>query len=264
MPRFCTQCGAQNRDDAKFCKGCGVPLPPLPNEQAAPPPEVAAWSEAERRSQAAPAGESQGAPESVPGGKAFVYGGIASGVIALLVIGVGGLWWSSQQHESEPIQAGASAPETVSPPASTAAPVASAAQAAGKPAEELPQPAALQRPPPEAGNAKQAQPQTFAPQPAPARPAPPPHAQQSPQFAPPPAPSPTPAAVPAPAGPSRVGRVEALREALSACQHKGNFFTQQLCIQEVRWRYCGAPLDPNPLWGKIPECPNSAQQNNNP
>ncbi len=261
MPRFCTQCGAQNRDDAKFCKGCGVPLPPLPNEQAAPPPEVAARSEAERRSQAAPAGESQGAPESVPGGKAFVYGGIASGVIALLVIGVGGLWWSSQQHESEPIQAGASAPETVSSPASKAASAASATQATEKAAQERPQAATVQRPGPEAGNGKQALPQTFAHQPAPARP---PHAQQSPQFAPPPAPSPTPATVPAPVAPGPGGRVEALREALSACQHKGNFFTQQLCIQEVRWTYCGAPLDPNPLWGKIPECPSSAQQNNNP
>jgi hypothetical protein len=60
------------------------------------------------------------------------------------------------------------------------------------------------------------------------------------------------------------GRVEVLREALAACQSKGNFFTRQLCIQEVRWKYCGAPLAPNPLWGKIPECPNSAQQQNSP
>ena len=59
-----------------------------------------------------------------------------------------------------------------------------------------------------------------------------------------------------------MGRVEALRAALAACQTKGNFFTQQLCIQETRWKYCGAPLSPDPLWGKIAECPNSSQHNN--
>ncbi|MCE1163696.1 MAG: zinc-ribbon domain-containing protein, partial [Thiomonas sp.] len=26
MPRFCTQCGAQNKEEAKFCRQCGAPL----------------------------------------------------------------------------------------------------------------------------------------------------------------------------------------------------------------------------------------------
>ena len=60
------------------------------------------------------------------------------------------------------------------------------------------------------------------------------------------------------------GRVDALRGAIAACQTKGNFFTQELCIQRVRWKYCGAPLDPDPLWGKTPECPNSQQHRISP
>ena len=59
-------------------------------------------------------------------------------------------------------------------------------------------------------------------------------------------------------------RVEALRAALAACKDKGNFFSQQLCIQEMRWKYSGAPLSADPLWGKVAECPNSTQQSNNP
>ena len=60
------------------------------------------------------------------------------------------------------------------------------------------------------------------------------------------------------------GRVEALREALSGCQSKSNFFSRELCIQRVRWKYCGAPLAPDPLWGKTPECPNSQQHRISP
>ena len=56
----------------------------------------------------------------------------------------------------------------------------------------------------------------------------------------------------------------AIAAGLAACGSKGNFFTQQLCIQETRWKYCGAPLSPDPLWGKIPECPNSSSEQNNP
>ena len=29
MPRFCTRCGQQNTDDARFCHACGAPLQPL-------------------------------------------------------------------------------------------------------------------------------------------------------------------------------------------------------------------------------------------
>ena len=64
--------------------------------------------------------------------------------------------------------------------------------------------------------------------------------------------------------PALQGRVEALHEATAACQTKGNFFSQELCIQRVRWKYCGAPLEPDPLWGKTPECPDSQQRRINP
>ncbi len=60
------------------------------------------------------------------------------------------------------------------------------------------------------------------------------------------------------------GRVEALRKAVAACQTKANFFMQEWCIQRVRWKYCGAPLEPDPLWGKTPECPNSQHHRINP
>jgi hypothetical protein len=55
---FCTQCGSQNRDGARFCVGCGAPLPapvaapapqqapPSPWAQQAPPPQQA-WQPAE-------------------------------------------------------------------------------------------------------------------------------------------------------------------------------------------------------------------------
>ncbi len=37
MSKFCTRCGAENTDDASFCKTCGAPLEPA--TQAAPPPQ---------------------------------------------------------------------------------------------------------------------------------------------------------------------------------------------------------------------------------
>ncbi|MGC8703246.1 MAG: zinc ribbon domain-containing protein [Thiomonas sp.] len=52
MPRFCTQCGAKNADDARFCEQCGAPLrpsgvqpaPPAAPVQAAPQPAPASRS----------------------------------------------------------------------------------------------------------------------------------------------------------------------------------------------------------------------------
>lgn len=103
-----------------------------------------------------------------------------------------------------------------------------------------------------------------APAPQPVQPAPQPVPQPAPQPVAPAAPAPEPAAPPPqaaePAHPKPQGRVEALRQALAECKASGNFFTEQICVQKVRWKYCGLPLDPNPLWGKIPECPSSAQQ----
>ncbi len=69
---------------------------------------------------------------------------------------------------------------------------------------------------------------------------------------------------PSPLAQGLQARVDALRNGLSACQTKSNFFVQQLCIQRVRWKYCGAPLSPNPLWGRTPECPDSKQNRANP
>lgn len=51
MPRFCTQCGAKNADDARFCEQCGAPLRPAaapPASPAAPPPIAPQPATAER------------------------------------------------------------------------------------------------------------------------------------------------------------------------------------------------------------------------
>lgn len=59
-------------------------------------------------------------------------------------------------------------------------------------------------------------------------------------------------------------RVIALRKALAACEHKGNYFSREACKDKARWKYCGAPFSRDPLWGKVPECPNSTPQNATP
>lgn len=38
MPRFCSQCGAQNRDDARFCTRCATPFTGAFGHQPAGPP----------------------------------------------------------------------------------------------------------------------------------------------------------------------------------------------------------------------------------
>ncbi|OIQ90550.1 hypothetical protein GALL_275680 [mine drainage metagenome] len=66
------------------------------------------------------------------------------------------------------------------------------------------------------------------------------------------------------AGSTQATAVQALRQALAACQGKDNFFTRQLCIQEARWKYCGGPSGAEPLWGKISECPSATAQHASP
>ncbi|OZB76182.1 MAG: hypothetical protein B7X36_04480, partial [Thiomonas sp. 14-64-326] len=246
--------------------------------RAAPPPRSSASPDQSPRS-----GLGQGAQQPVKGSNAFLIGGIATGVIALLLIGGGGLWWSMQHPQKDKTGASVGASEAAfaasAPAQPTAASASRAAAAAPAPAPQAvpttptvasappvvaPKPEPVVRKPSPATPAptvpqRQAQPETFAPVAAPARPAAPAPAPQPTQ-----APAPVAEPVPHAAPPKPTGRVEALRAALAACQTKGNFFTQQICIQETRWKYCGAPLSPDPLWGKIPECPNSSSEQNNP
>ena len=373
MPRFCTQCGAPNDDEAKFCRQCGATLsasakPPSTPESAVVVPsdesrllaereaqatadaaqqqreqleeaqrlreqqeqqereaaerlaEQRAHEERERREQerlAATArledeirARAQAARISPPprkddatgqaplpnespasgplkaqpvkGSNAFLIGGIATVVIAFLLIGGGGLWWSMHQSrlaESNAAVAASSpavapsAPDSSAPtrPAHAASVVAPRPETAPapKPVEAAPpvQPkapaptSATRQPvaeaPPAHSRPRQAQPETFAPAKPIARPQP----AQQPAVQPPQAVAPQ---AEAPTPPKPQGRIEALRAGLAACETKGNFFSKQLCIQETRWKYCGAPLSSDPLWGKIPECPNSGQQQNNP
>ena len=106
-----------------------------------------------------------------------------------------------------------------------------------------------------------AQPQTFAPvHPAQIK-APPQSQTPSPDHQPAPARAQAPATV---AGSTQATAVQVLRQALAACQGKDNFFTRQLCIQEARWKYCSGASGVEPLWGKIPECPNATQQHASP
>lgn len=252
------------------------------NRAVAPPAAAQAYP-AEAPQQSAGAA----APTVVKGSQAFVLGGIATGVIALLLIGGGGLWWSLRHPAPgrAAAVAGASAPPSASSPVAVAsAPVgktavAASAGVAAKPAAgQSAAPAAAPVSPPAAqaaaAPARPEQPQEVtrhASSPAAkprgtSHPAAPVQRQAqtlTPAPQPPAAPAPVePAAqAVAPAEPKPPGRVEALRQALAACGHKGNFFTQQLCIQEARWTYCGAPLSPDPLWGKVAECPSAAQQN---
>lgn len=431
MSRFCTQCGAENKEDAKFCRQCGAQLArrerpqpervadpgtpqpsgpvadllagqavattPFPSAQTSvargasgsdaaagtsqtqalggaavapahpvqdtpnaatqagdpphpaaptgpqlPPDTAAAPQETERaqreqalRAAAAPrdaqiqprARAAESPPSSQPprpaalpaaqpkskGINAALVGGIAVAVIALLLIGGGGLWWARQRvPQAQPgaaaapgsmaSAAAASANAAPARPASPAA-VASAAQPAPQPTASPAPPAPQQTPSaprsepaaaqPQRGEPRQhvtphpaakSQPETFkpvtprveqvkpkpAPAPQPLGVAPPSQAtprpeQAAPEAAPAPAQTPTSAPQSAPVAAAQpLGRVQALRAGLEACERKGNFFTKQLCIQETRWKYCGAPLSPDPLWGKVPECPNSAQQHNSP
>ncbi|WP_298288148.1 zinc ribbon domain-containing protein [Thiomonas sp.] len=354
MSRYCTRCGAQNSDTARFCTACGVPMPPSP---AADPPaaqpgtsqpqgrpavadvpmasavqqvqtaahddEPPLWPPAQQDGAVAAAGpveqaEQQrgvpvdrpdggaaaavsrdapsraggmpspgaAAPVAVKGSQAFLLGGIATGVIALLLIGGGGLWWSMRHPP-----AGRSAAVASAPTPSASQPVAPASAPAGKPAAAASAGVAARtaggpsapaaetpvRPPVAQTAAVPARPEPpqeatrHAPSPA-AKPrgtshpaAPAQRQEQALPTAPQPSPAPAPVEPAAqdapPVEPRPPGRVEALRQALAACRHKGNFFTQQLCIQEARWTYCGAPLSPDPLWGKVAECPSAAQQN---
>ena len=215
---------------------------------ATPPAALPAWASGETK---------------VKGSNAFLLGGIATGVIALLLVGGGGLWWSMQHPPQQHTSAG---PAVAASAASAAAGAASAPPtspavppAATRPVEESARPKPSH---PAAGTVRAERPsarteppggaQTFAPVAAPVQSAVSAQTRQ-PQRS---------AAPPAPVAPGAEGRVETLRAALAACSAKGNFFTRQLCVQETRWKYCGAPLSPDPLWGKIPECPDSAQQNN--
>ena len=406
MPRFCTQCGAQNKEEAKFCRQCGAPLtatdqPPKPPPASEGPADFAqdaaaqdAEGEAQRQAQleaqmrraeelrqseaeqarklaeqeaaareaaaAAQRLQAQQAREAhetarrtaeqaqrdqerererlaatarleeeiraraqmaqspparhvphadgaavsahaepeprgqtsrtqpVKGSNAFLVGGVATGVIALLLIGGGGLWWSMHKPkpESAALPAMASgagqAASALGPVVSASAPsapgapttpqtVPAAPQVVSAPVPPVSKPAPLVRKPMPVPAAKptqpaalerSSQPETFAPAAPPTHGAAPQRQTQPLVQSPAPAREEAPSSAPPQAPPKPMGRVEALRAGLAACQEKGNFFSQQLCIQETRWKYCGAPLSPDPLWGKIPECPNSGQQNN--
>jgi hypothetical protein len=74
----------------------------------------------------------------------------------------------------------------------------------------------------------------------------------------------TPSKAKSPAPLHASGRVIALRKALAACEHKGNYFSREACKDKSRWKYCGAPFSRDQLWGKVPECPNSTPQNATP
>ncbi|MCE1162772.1 MAG: zinc ribbon domain-containing protein, partial [Thiomonas sp.] len=251
-----------------------------PSGQHAPRAEggaVSAYAEPEPRGQPS-------RTQPVKGSNAFLVGGIATGVIALLLIGGGGLWWS--MHKPKPESAAlpavasgagqaASAPGPVvsaSAPSAPEAPttpqtvpaspqvISAPAPAVSKPAPLVrkPMPVPVAKPTQPAALERPSQPETFAPAAPPMHGTAPQRQVQPSAQAREEAPSPAPPQAP----PKPMGRVEALRAGLAACQEKGNFFSRQLCIQETRWKYCGAPLSPDPLWGKIPECPNSGQQNN--
>lgn len=320
MSRYCTQCGTQNQDEAKFCKHCGVSMlqtseapvaaPDAAQDTAADPMQTQITAaeqehdsrERERRAAmarleadirekaeaaaampfpheqpttppvAAPAGEH----EVTKGSNALLVGGIAIVVIAFLLIGGGGLWWSTQHPQRDK---GGRSPAVASSAASTVAlpapvrvmPSHSASIAA--PAEvkaSIPQAAPLAEHPaqsksaPEVRSSKSALRASKSAR-STSAPAHADHRAQARASAPSPAQKIAPIApTPAPAVPKPMGRIDTLRAALSACRDKGNFFARQLCIQETRWKYCGAPLSPDQLWGKIPECPNSSQQSNRP
>ncbi len=205
MSGTCTGCGAANAEAARFCTRCGAPLD-VPAGGAALPAS-------------APGDAVDEAPPHVPGSKAFIYGGIASGLVALIVVGGGGLWWGLRHpgRIDAPAVAAASAVAPSTPVVAAAPPAAKTVPAAATAAAEVPR-----------------------------HPAP----QQAPTHA-----------VAATGASARVG---ALRQALAACAREGNFFHRQLCIQQARWHYCGAPLAPDPLWGKVAECPESAQRPQQP
>jgi hypothetical protein len=222
-----------------------------------------------------PAAQRQAPSTGVRGSNAVLFGGIATVIIALALIGGGSLWWSRthpQQSQTGALAAadriamaaGQSAPAApaVIPAPVRPASVPQAAPAAAVPAERGARAAAQPAPKSSPESFNPAPTRTERPKPA-AVFVPAPARQETPQ----PAQHATPAPIeqPAPVAPARtVGRVDALRAGLAACEQKGNFFTRQLCIQETRWKYCGAPLSSDQLWGKVTECPNSAQQHNTP
>ena len=81
-------------------------------------------------------------------------------------------------------------------------------------------------------------------------PAPLPSAQPAPALVSPPPPPP----VAAPAAPAGADRV---RAALKQCDSESNLITKGICVVKVRHQTCGD------LWGKIPECPMSQQNDRN-
>lgn len=215
----------------------------------------------------------------VKGRKAMILGGGTAVIAVLLAIG-GGLWWS---HQPSP-QAAAPSPAAAPPVSAPSTPVAASVATEATPPVEAPTMAASAETPmaqPPAPPTQTMTAETPSPRHAPEKagaPAPvtrprsepikpsAPKPERSPPVATPtppnsPAPATSPAPQPTPAPPAQpMGRLEALRAGLAACEEKGNFFAKQLCIEQTRWKYCGTPMSGDPLWGKVPECPNSAQQ----
>ena len=255
---YCTKCGTQNQDDARFCHACGAEMPLRPGTSPA-------------------AHDAAGEPRTTQSAGIRKAASITAGALLLLAVAAAGGWyWGRQRAAVAPMvspRVAASmarpAPETRPGPAAVSAPAAAKAP-----------PSALEHPAPQASvaaaqraraerlhaqrlraqhereqrkaelvakekakreaerkaeqNGKQKAKQRAAAEQA--------HAQAA---ASPPA--------------SVAERVAALRAALQACQAK-SFLSRQVCMQKVRWKYCGMPLARDPLWGKVDECPNAQLQ----
>ena len=57
-------------------------------------------------------------------------------------------------------------------------------------------------------------------------------------------------------------RIARLGAALQQCASE-SFLERQICEQKTRWTYCGVPFSSHALWGKTPECPESASKQAN-
>ena len=296
--RFCTACGKAITEPqpsatpvdpveapaSEAAEAPGTqPQPPAISVEPVKPAATETWAAA------AGGGEVRG------GSRRGALVAVLAAAFALAAAGGGAWWWESAHRANTAASSAASAPRSAvrtpaaSGPAAKAATVPSSvaaeASAPRLPIVAAPAPAAASSQSKHVANVKpvakaprplkrreetrrvirrhgdrglpaSAQPEQFAPQVSPVEPA----QAVAPEAAQPQAsaakPGPT---LPAGGDAARIARLGA---ALQQCASE-SFLERQICEQKTRWTYCGVPFSSHALWGKTPECPESASKQAN-
>lgn len=272
----CPGCGALRKPNARFCGECGKPLeasansgvitPLVPVLPSPPPPTPTPTPTPNLMGQATEQSVASVSRKSTTGQRVAVVIAAVAGLAA-----IGGAVWTMMARSDAPeivSQAPAVVPPVAAVPIVTP-PVQAPPPPVPVPAPEpapvpAPAPVPVPVPAPPAVKAPTERPAQATPKPQ-ARPAPAPKTEpplpplrfipMNPAPAPAPAPAPVPA--PVPAAPAPLAGADRVRAALRQCDGESNLFTKGFCVVKVRQLNCGD------LWGKIPDCP-LTKQNDSP